>query len=591
MTVMAVVRAAFAGMMLCAWAGQTAGAETPAAALARLADSYWQGRLRAHPTEATSLGDHRFDDLLPDITPAGRKRDHDRLDKLQEQVEAIDPAALNAADRITRSMLVEVIEDDLADLDCGFHDWVVDPLDGPQIAFQNLPSMQLVTTPAQAHAMVQRWRRMGSYVDAHIANLRGGLAQDRIATRSQVDRVLEQLDELLAKDVAQWALLAPLATAHPDWSQSDREHFDADLRQAVQKQIRPAFVRYRDFLRAEVLPKARPDDRVGLSNLRGGEGCYEHMIRRHTSLDLSPRAIHNIGQVEVERTLSEMRTLGARVFGTDSLPEILKRLRSDPALYFRTRDEVEAKAREALARAQAAVPQDFGIRPQARCEVVRMEAHEEKHSTIAYYREPAMDGSRPGQYWINTSEPETRPRYEAEALAFHESVPGHHLQTAIAQELHGLPEFRKHASCTAYVEGWGLYSEQLADEMGLYSGDLDRIGKLSFQAWRSCRLVVDTGMHALGWSRQQAIDYMLSHSALAENNIVNEVDRYISWPGQALAYKLGQLEILKLRNEVRAMQGDRFNLSEFHDVVLGNGPVSLTVLRDIVHAHYAGSTE
>jgi uncharacterized protein (DUF885 family) len=247
---------------------------------------------------------------------------------------------------------------------------------------------------------------------------------------------------------------------------------------------------------------------------------------------------------------------------------------------------VEAKAREALGRAREAMPAFFGILPQARCVVVRMEPHEEKHSTIAYYRQPALDGSRPGRYYINTYAPETRPRYEAEALAFHEAIPGHHLQIAIAQELRDVPEFRKHTGTTAFVEGWALYTEQLSDEMGLYSGDLDRIGKLSYEAWRACRLVVDTGMHALGWSRQQAIDFMLANSALAENNIVNEVDRYITWPGQALAYKLGQLEILALRDEAREKTSARFDIREFHDVVLRNGAVSLATLREIVTEHY-----
>jgi uncharacterized protein (DUF885 family) len=211
-----------------------------------------------------------------------------------------------------------------------------------------------------------------------------------------------------------------------------------------------------------------------------------------------------------------------------------------------------------------------------------MAAHEEKHSTIAYYREPAADGSRPGQYYINTHAPETRPRYEAETLAFHESVPGHHLQLAIMQELTELPAFRRFNGCTAYVEGWGLYTERLSEEMGLLSGDLDRFGVLSFDAWRASRLVVDTGMHALGWSRQRAIDFMTEHTALGTNNIANEVDRYISYSGQALAYKLGQLELLRLRADARDRQGDRFDIRRFHDVVLGEGALPLPVLRQVV---------
>jgi len=230
------------------------------------------------------------------------------------------------------------------------------------------------------------------------------------------------------------------------------------------------------------------------------------------------------------------------------------------------------------------VPQWFGKLPRTPCVVRRIEEHEEKFSTIAYYRQPAADGSRPGTYYINTYAPDTRPRYEAEALAFHEAVPGHHTQIAFAQELSGVPEFRKHTGPTAYVEGWALYTERLCDEMGLYSADLDRIGMLSFDAWRACRLVVDTGLHAFGWSRRRAIEFMLAHTALALNNIENEVDRYIAWPGQATAYKTGQLEILRLRTLARERLRGEFDIKRFHDAVLGPGAVSLGTLGEIVSA-------
>ncbi len=251
-------------------------------------------------------------------------------------------------------------------------------------------------------------------------------------------------------------------------------------------------------------------------------------------------------------------------------------------MFFATRDEVANKAEQALHRAEAAVPRYFRLLPRTPCVVKRMEPHEEKFSTLAYYRQPSIDGSRPGTYWINTSEPTTRTRYEAEALAFHEAVPGHHTQIAIQQELEGIAEFRKHTGSTAYVEGWALYTERLADEIGLYEGDLDRLGMFSFEAWRACRLVVDTGIHALGWSRDRALAYMKANTLLAENNIANEVDRYIVWPGQALAYKLGQLEILALRAAAKEKLGARFDLKDFHDRVLEAGAVALPILRERV---------
>lgn len=558
----------------------------PANRLASLAAEYWEGQLRADPTAATSLGDRRYDAFLTDITPAGRERDRARLAAVRERALAIPEGALGIEDRITRSMLIEVVEGQIAGLDCASHEWVVDPLGGPQVDFLNLPSIQPVSTPAQGRDMVARWRAMAPWLDAHIANLREGLARGRVATSDQVKSVLDELADLLGKSPEELSLMRPAKEAPAEWPPAERAAFERELRDAVTRDVLPAFRRYEEFLEREVQPAARPQDRVGLAHLPGGAACYRASIHRHTSLDLPPEEIHRIGLAEVARIDAAMLALGSTLFGDADLAAIHARLRGDAAMHFATRDEVEAKAVEALRRAQAAIPAWFGVLPRTPCEVVRMEAHEEEHSTIAYYREPALDGSRPGRYYVNTSAPATRPRYEAEALAFHEAIPGHHLQIAIAQELTGLPEFRKHTGCTAYVEGWGLYSEELAVEMGLYSGDLDRIGKLSFEAWRACRLVVDTGMHALGWSRQDAIDFMLAHTALAPNNVENEVDRYITWPGQALAYKLGQLEILRLREEGRQRLGARFDIRDFHDTVLRNGAVTLPTLREIVESRY-----
>jgi uncharacterized protein (DUF885 family) len=306
------------------------------------------------------------------------------------------------------------------------------------------------------------------------------------------------------------------------------------------------------------------------------------MVRYHTTLDLTPEAIHRIGLDETERIDGEFRALGDQLLGTADLPGVLARLRSDPALHFSTPREVFDVAQHTLERANAAIPAWFGRLPKAPCVVVEMGAHEAEHSTIAYYRQPAADGSRPGSYYINTTKPETRPRYEAETLAVHEAVPGHHLQIAIAQELDDLPAFRRLGGPTAYVEGWGLYTERLSVEMGLISEGVARLGVASFDAWRACRLVVDTGMHALGWSRDQAIAFMVEHTALAENNIVNEVDRYLAMPAQALAYKLGQREILRLRDRARAALGGAFDIRAFHDAVLGQGAVGLGTLGRIV---------
>jgi uncharacterized protein (DUF885 family) len=557
------------------------------ARLAKLTEDYWQGELEAGPVGATSLGDRRYDDRLDDNTPAGRERDRKRLDGFLAQARAIPVSELSNADRLTLSALVTEIESGIAQIECAMDEWNVDAVSGPHVDFFNIESYQPIRSYGEAQAMVKRWRAMGPYLDQVVENWKRGLAAGKVAPLDAVRKSVLNVEETLGRPDSEWALLNPLKVKHDDWTEAQRTEFRDQLTAAVRESVRPGLVRYDEFLKTKIQPVARSQDKAGISNIAGGLECYRKLIKLHTSLDLSPDEIHAIGLREVARINGEMEVLGQKVFGIRDRAEILKKLRGDKSLYFSTPEQVQAKAESALASAKAAIPKWFGILPKADCVVTPMLAHEAKYSTIAYYRQPATDGSRPGRYYINTYAPETRPRYEAEALAFHEAIPGHHLQIAIAMEVTGLPEFRKHAGVTAFVEGWGLYSERLGEEMGLYSSDLDRIGILSFDGWRACRLVVDTGMHAKGWTRQQAIDYMLANTALAENNIVNEVDRYIGWPGQALAYKLGQLEILRLREEAKQKLGAKFDIKAFHDVVLRNGAVSLASLMQEVEAYIA----
>ena len=561
-----------------------------------LAATYWDVFLETNPLFATTLGDRRFDGRLPDPTPEGQAAARARFAAILAQaddLDAGDPEADRPGDAITLSSLREGLRADLTFIDSGLLAWNVDPLDGIPVHLLQAGEYQPAGDPAQAAALLERWRAMPAYADAHTATLRRSLADGLVACTAPVSRVMDILAELLARPDDDWPLVAPLAgLARRDggaWSTADRERFVADVRAVVADGIRPAFGRLHETLAAEIRPAARPADRPGLCHLPDGDATYRGLARAHTSLDATPGELHRTGLAEIDRIDAELADLAGRTIGTRSLPDALAALRGDPALHFGTRDEVFAKAVSALERATEAIPDWFGRLPQAPCEVVRMGPHEEEHSTIAYYRHPAEDGSRPGQYYVNTAHPETRPRYEAEVLAYHESIPGHHLQIAIAQELAGLPAFRRHLGPTAFFEGWGLYTERLGDEMGLYSGDLDRIGVLSFDAWRASRLVVDTGMHAMGWTRQQAIDFMLAHTALAPNNIANEVDRYIVIPGQALAYKTGQLELLRLRAEARERLGSAFDIRAFHDTVLGNGAVALPTLRGIVEAWVAGA--
>jgi len=571
-------------LLACASAHPTAPVTSadPAAALHALATEFWEDRLRLNPAMATSLGDRRYDGEVGDISPEGMAAEAAGWRAQLERARQFPESPLSDEDRVTRATLIRALEDNLSYYECHFEDWTVDPMNGEVTEILNLPSIQRGGTPEDRRSLLSRWRKLPHHVDQTVANLRRGLAAGRVGTADSVGRVVAELDRLLAQPASAWPMMLPAAQSGLAAGSGERAAFERDLAATIDgaEGLRAAFARYRDFLRDEVKPRARPDDKVGMKWLPGGPECYARMVRIETTLDVSPAALHQLGLDEVKRIEAELSALGQRALGTSDLAAIQRRLRTDPAMFFKTRDEVEAKAKAALAAAQAAVPKAFGRLPKAPCVVKRIEAHEEADTTIAYYKRPASDGSRPGTYYINTYAPETRPRYEAEALAFHEAVPGHHLQISMASELEQLPAFRRHSGATAFVEGWGLYAERLADDLGLYSSDLDRIGMLSFDAWRACRLVVDTGMHEQGWSRQQAIRFMLDHSVLAENNVVNEVSRYTVMPGQALAYKAGQLEILRLRREAERRLGKKFDLAAFHDELLRHGAVQLSVLRE-----------
>ena len=557
---------------------------TPTEQLRVLADQFWEDVLASHPSWATVLGDRRFDDRLEDPSQAGIAAELAWLDRTVAEASAIDTGSFTSMQRVTHQMLLDEAQNTASALRTGMDEWTVDPLQGPVMNILDTVDYQTITTPEEGAAMVERYRGIGRYFDALRANLREAAADGKVAVSKPIERMLDILRGLEALPAEEWKLAAPAKLELTDWSDADRERFRTSLMEAVREIAIPAFRRYRETIEQDIQPMARPEDRPGIVHLPGGAEAYRTAIRVHTTLDLTPEEIHATGLAEIDRIDREFVELGGRVLGTKDLQSTLAALRDDPSLRFETADEVFETAKRSLARATAAVTDWFGRVPTAACVVVPVPSHSQEHQTIAYYSWPAIDGSRPGRYYINLHAPETRPRYEAEALAFHESVPGHHLQIAIAQELEGLPAFQRMLGATAFAEGWGLYTERLSDEMGLYSGDMDRFGVLSYDAWRAGRLVVDTGMHALGWTRQQAIDFLTVHSALAANNIANEVDRYIVWPGQALAYKTGQLEILRLRAEAKDRLGARFEIKQFHDTVLGAGAISLPALRGRVGA-------
>jgi uncharacterized protein (DUF885 family) len=537
------------------------------ATIATLAQRYWDLSLERWPTYATYLGDWRWADRLSDLSEEARVRHLAALDEIARDVAAVPADGMAASVVITRDMMLDEIADAHRDELCRMDRWAVDPLNGPQVTLAELPNYHTTDTPERAAALIARYRAFGTYFDQHVANLRGGLAAGLVAARLPVERVLKQMDEMLAG--------APESSAFV----VAKDKFAGDhvaLLAAVRETVWPALRRYRELLATEILPRARTGASVGVGALPGGAACYAAAIKINTGADRDPADVHALGMRELERIHAEMGALATKLGGTADWAAFAAKAKTTEV--FKTRDEVYEAARAALARASAAVPAAFGHLPKNGCEVKRMEAFREKDAVAAYYYASDAAATRPGIYYVNTYAPETRPRFNAEVLAFHESIPGHHLQIALANELSGLPEFRKHGGNTAYVEGWALYTERLADELGLYSSDLSRFGMLGYDAWRATRLVVDTGLHHLGWTRDRAIEFMLANTALTRPEIENEVDRYIVWPGQACGYKLGQLEILRLRALAKEKLGARFDLKAFHDAVLGEGAIPLGVL-------------
>ncbi|MEM7160138.1 MAG: DUF885 domain-containing protein [Myxococcota bacterium] len=557
------------------------------AVLAAVLRDHWAYHLEQSPTTATRLGVHDYDDRLDDRSKDARARYRKNRASFLARVLEIDVASLSESDRITHALFVDKLQREAKNEVCRDREWNIHVHQNPVGEALGLHEGFVLETPQDGANLVARYRAVGPLVDQELEALERGAADGLVANARSLSRLLELIEGRLAEPVEQWSMLEPIVRLPTEWPEDDRRRIAGELRNALTEVVHPAFVRYRDFVRDRLLPIARGPEAPGLGALALGRRCYEAKIHEYTTMPFSAVEVHDIGLDEIAKLDEEIAALGRTALGTQSLAETVARLREDPTLYFADSDEVEAAAVKGLALAKEAMPGFFGILPRADCVVRRVPGHSAPQTHIGYYNPPHTDGSKPGEYFINVYAPTTRPRFEARVLAVHESIPGHHLQIAISQELAALPAFRRHSGYGAYVEGWALYTERLAEEMGLYEDDLDRMGMLSFDAWRAARLVVDTGIHAKGWTRAQAEAFMLEHTALTPTNIENEVDRYIGWPGQALGYKIGQLQIWEMRRAAEAALGERFELAEFHDVVLGGGPLPLPVLRERVDAWIA----
>lgn len=545
-----------------------------ARAVNALADQAMQTALTRNPEIATYLGLPGFrHDRVSDNSLAALARYEQEDDAFAQRVLAIDPEPLRGRPEfITLGFMREAAVSGRQGRVCRNELWSgVNQMFGWHTGLARMAEIQPVGTDDLRQQALTRWRALPATIDTEIANLREGLRQGYSAPRVNVRRVIEAMDVLLATAPAASPFAAPM-------QRDSTPAFRAEFQQVVANELYPAMRRYREFLANEYLPASR--EATGIVANPGGEDCYRAAVRGFTTLDVPAREIHEIGLREMEKIQAEMRTIAQRSFNTSDVPGLLEAFRTDPRYLFRTRQEIVDYASAAVQRSKAVMPRYFGRLPRADVVIEPYQEFEELSAPAASYEIPSEDGSRPGKYRINTYKPEEQTRVGVESTAFHEAIPGHHLQLAIAQEREGAHIITRFMGNSGFSEGWGLYAERLADEMGLFSSDLDRMGLLNNEALRAARMVVDPGLHVLGWTREQAIDYMLRNTAETRQAVENEVDRYIGWPGQATAYMLGNLEIRRLRQMAESELGSRFDIRAFHDRVLEDGTVTLPMLRD-----------
>ncbi|MDQ6682430.1 MAG: DUF885 domain-containing protein [Chloroflexota bacterium] len=543
----------------------------PNAAVTELADAFWEGVLQRDPVQATILGDDRYDDRLPDIGPEGRAANAAALRDVLGKAQAIAPEELNVESVITRDMLILVAQNHLEALDRKLYQLAVDHIFGIQTLPMQLAQYQAADTPERLAKLIARLEAYPRHIEQHIDVLREGLADGRTSAAIPVRRAIEQIERMVATPLAESPVVGTARVAD--------DAARARVGEAARTHVYPALQQLRDFLADEYEANAR--QQPGVSATPGGEAAYQLSIRMETSVAATPREVHDFGLADLANIEAEKDAIARRLGHADRFA-LREALNDDPANRTADPSKIVELAREQTARAFATAPRYFGRLPRADCEVLAVEAYRERESPPAFYMQPSIDGSRPGQYYLNTYQPEERKLHKVAAITFHEATPGHHFQLAIEMELKGLPRFRTLGSRmagVAYVEGWGLYCERLADEMGLYLSDEERFGMLDAQAFRASRLVVDSGLHAFGWDRQRAVTFMHERGSLPLVDAEIEVDRYTIWPGQALSYKMGQREIERARREVSEKLGDRFDLRTFHDEVLAHGSLPLATLR------------
>ena len=555
-------------------------ADSAVAALHRLFDDAWAENLRANPLFASQVGVRDYDALLPDPS---ERAEHERLATLRarlERLDAIDRATLPRTEQINADIFRRLTETAAREIELrGYYM----PFTTFVPFYSSLPEMaefMPLESVTGYENYIARLQGLRAHFDAYIDLMRSGMEAGITIPRVVLEGVVADLDAQLVDHPTQSRFYLPFADMSERIAPAERERLQRAGTDAIRTSVLPGYRAFRDFMASEYIPNAR--ESLGASSLPGGRVFYEHRVRMYTTLDITPDEVHERGLAEVQRIRGEMQEVIEQTGFDGSFTEFLEYLRTDPRFYADTEQELLEAYSFVLKRMDGELPSLFGTLPRTPYGLRAIPDYMAPKMTTAYYRPPAGDGSTAGFYYVNTYDLKSRPLYEVEALSFHEAVPGHHLQNAIAMELGDVPQFRRFAGFTAFGEGWGLYAERLGLEAGFYKDPYSNFGRLSYEMWRALRLAVDTGLHWKGWSRQQAIDFMAGNSALALHNIIAEVDRYISWPGQALGYKMGELAIRDLRARAEQRLGDAFDVRAFHDVVLGSGEVPLDVLEENV---------
>jgi uncharacterized protein (DUF885 family) len=543
-------------------------AQTPVNALA---DRFWEAVLELNPTTATMYGDERYGDQLEDPSAAGRARARDLMERTLGEALAIDTDGLPTEDRITRDMLKVIAELNIEEDEQQLHQLrVVDQMSGPQQILPQMTQFQPADTPDRLEAFLGRLRAYPAFMAANAEILREGLASGLTAPRIVAERTIAQIERMLEVPIA--SAIVPAMVQGVDDAGRER------VRDVVRDFVYPADQAFLEALKGDYLAATREDP--GLWSAPDGDRLYRTFIRSWTTLDLDPEEVHRVGLDELDAIEVERREISRKAGFGDDTAAYRASLDADAGNTPQTKDELVVRAHEDIERAMSLAPRYFGELPRAACEVRAVEEYKEKDAPFAYYYPPSPDGSRPGIYYANGYDLPSRKYTKLATTTYHEAAPGHHFQIALEMENERLILFRRLGARMvggAYVEGWGLYSERLADEMGLFRSEGERFGMLDAQAWRAARLVVDTGLHALRWPRQRSIDF-LKTAGLSDTDAIIETDRYISWPGQALTYKIGQREIERLRAELSARDGSAFDLRAFHDAVLGHGSLPLATL-------------